>query len=232
MGTYEELLDALRALVSERGEVGREELLEWGRERSVGTLTLLALVEDLEREGAVSAEWGGDPLELPVRVEAPARREGALGVAREEERAARARVRAKKSRAGRRSAKRRSRATIVAFFEEKTKTVERLAAGKAEERAVEEFEEKKVGEEELERILEEIPDEDYRKALTYLARYRSVGEVRFSLDLMKEGVRDVERVLRRLIEEGYATRSPLGVINATEKLPRISTRIGLADLLG
>lgn len=234
MGTYEELLGALKALVLERGEVKREELLEWGRERSVGTLTLLALVGDLEKEGVISVKWGGDPLELPVKIEASTEGGRAPGVARKDsnDRAARAKIRARKSRTGRRSIKKRRGATIVAFFEEETRTVERPRAGRAEERAVEGSEEERVEEEEFERILGEIPDEDYKKALTYLAKYRSVGEVRLSLDLMKEGVRDVERVLRRLLEEGYATRSPLGVINATEKLPRINTKISLADLLG
>ena len=58
-----------------------------------------------------------------------------------------------------------------------------------------------------------------------------MGEIRFALDLKKEGVSDTLKIIRKMIEDGYATRSPLGVINATEKLPKIKAMFSLADLL-
>ncbi|OYT62101.1 MAG: hypothetical protein B6U69_02385 [Thermofilum sp. ex4484_15] len=59
------------------------------------------------------------------------------------------------------------------------------------------------------------------KAIRYLNRYWSVGEIRFSIDLKAMGVRDVRKILRKLLELGYITVSELGVINATEKLPKV-----------
>ena len=80
--------------------------------------------------------------------------------------------------------------------------------------------------------IEKIEDgEDLAKAIEYLNYFWSVGEIRFILDLKREGVKDPEKVLRRLLELGYVTRSPLGVINATERLPKLENRKSIADIL-
>jgi len=82
---------------------------------------------------------------------------------------------------------------------------------------------------------EEVKDDDLYKAIRYLNKYWSVGEIRFASDLQAMGVKDVERTLRELLKLGYITVSELGVINATEKLPKVKTEDSskeLADLLG
>jgi len=78
----------------------------------------------------------------------------------------------------------------------------------------------------------EVGDEDLKAAIAYLNDYWSVGELRFIDDLRMMGVRDPPKVLRRLLELGFAERTPSGVVNATSKLPRVKRKGPLlADFL-
>jgi len=77
-----------------------------------------------------------------------------------------------------------------------------------------------------------VEDEDLRKAVEYLNDYWSVGVLRFFSDLKMMGVSDPKAVLRMLIEKGYAELTASGVVNATDKLPKVKKSKTLADLLG
>ncbi|MCX8204938.1 MAG: hypothetical protein N3H31_04740 [Candidatus Nezhaarchaeota archaeon] len=80
--------------------------------------------------------------------------------------------------------------------------------------------------------VEEVVEEDLKAAASYLSEYWSVGEIRFLDDLRLMGVKDPQRVLRRLLELGYVERTSSGVINATSKLPRVKRRApSLADFI-
>jgi len=74
-------------------------------------------------------------------------------------------------------------------------------------------------------------EEDLLKAIKYLNNYWSVGEIRFALDLRALGVRDPTLVLQELLKRKYVERNELGVINATDKLPKIEDKKSLADIL-
>jgi hypothetical protein len=67
-------------------------------------------------------------------------------------------------------------------------------------------------------------EEGLKAAIAYLNDYWSVGELRLVDDLKSMGVKDPPRVVRRLLELGYAERTSSGVINATDKLPRVKRR--------
>ncbi len=70
-----------------------------------------------------------------------------------------------------------------------------------------------------------------RRAIEYLNDYPSVGIMRFNLDLQGLQVADTDRILRRLSEEGFVEVSPLGVVNATPRLPKMTRNLTLGDLL-
>ncbi|RLF11839.1 MAG: hypothetical protein DRJ98_02305 [Thermoprotei archaeon] len=76
--------------------------------------------------------------------------------------------------------------------------------------------------------LEEVK-EDLEVAVAYLNDYWSVGELRFLDDLKALGVKDPGKVLKKLLELGYVERTPSGVINATEKLPKVRRGLSLAE---
>ena len=81
-----------------------------------------------------------------------------------------------------------------------------------------------------ENLSEENLNEDLLKAIEYLNNWWSVGEIRFTIDLMAMGVKNPEKVIRELVKRGYAVKSDLGVINATDKLPRIKKSVKLSDI--
>ncbi len=70
-----------------------------------------------------------------------------------------------------------------------------------------------------------------RRAIEYLNDYPSVGIMRFNLDLQNLQISDTDRVLKRLSEEGFVEVSPLGVVNATAQLPKITRSLTLGDLI-
>lgn len=75
-------------------------------------------------------------------------------------------------------------------------------------------------------------DPNLRRAIEYLNDYPSVGLMRFNLDLRNSQVPDIDKILMRLTEEGYVEVSPMGVVNATSRLPKITRKVTLGDLLG
>ncbi|RLF15702.1 MAG: hypothetical protein DRJ97_03220 [Thermoprotei archaeon] len=78
------------------------------------------------------------------------------------------------------------------------------------------------------KVEEAVPDKDLELAISYLNDYWSVGELRLIDDLKLMGVSEPQKVVRKLVELGYVERSPSGVINATEKLPKVKRGVSLA----
>ncbi|MCS7368919.1 MAG: hypothetical protein NDF57_04355 [archaeon GBS-70-058] len=79
--------------------------------------------------------------------------------------------------------------------------------------------------------LDWMKDVDLRRAVEYLNKYHSVGVIRFLRDLSDMGVSNPEAVLKRLISLGYVDYSPLGVVNASSKLPKISDKRLLSEFI-
>lgn len=74
-------------------------------------------------------------------------------------------------------------------------------------------------------------NDDLLKAVEYLNNYWSVGIIRFINDLKLIGVSEPERILRRLLELGFVEYSPVGVLNATDRLPKVKRRRKLSDFI-
>ncbi len=70
-----------------------------------------------------------------------------------------------------------------------------------------------------------------RRAIEYLNDYPSVGIMRFNLDLQSLQVVETDRILKKLSDEGFVEVSPLGVVNATAQLPKMTRNVTLGDLI-
>jgi hypothetical protein len=66
--------------------------------------------------------------------------------------------------------------------------------------------------------LPHVPENDVCSMKRYLCEYWSVGELRLFDDMSRSGMKDVNEVLKEVIERGYASLAASSVINATEKL--------------
>ena len=66
--------------------------------------------------------------------------------------------------------------------------------------------------------LPHVSERDVKRMKEYLREYWSVGMLRLFDDMSKSGMKDVNVVLRELMEVGYAELTPSSVVNATEKL--------------
>ncbi len=70
-----------------------------------------------------------------------------------------------------------------------------------------------------------------RRAIEYLNDYPSVGIMRFNLDLQTLRIEETDRILKKLSDEGFIEISPLGVVNATPRLPKMTRNFTLGDLI-
>lgn len=70
-----------------------------------------------------------------------------------------------------------------------------------------------------------------RRAIEYLNDYPSVGIMRFNIDLQSLQVAETDRILKKLSDEGFVEVSPLGVVNATPRLPKMTRNVTLGDLI-
>ena len=86
-----------------------------------------------------------------------------------------------------------------------------------------------VSEAEVQGDTQVLVDEDLRKAVEYLNMYRSVGRLRFEMDLKNCGVKDPKVVLEKLVKLEYVKATP-DVVNATSKLPKI--KLPLSKFIG
>ena len=83
----------------------------------------------------------------------------------------------------------------------------------------------------IEEAEEHVADEDLEKAIEYLNDYWSVGIIRFLEDLKMLGISKPDLVLRKLVDLGYVTYSPIGVVNATGKLPKVKRSRRLSEFI-
>jgi len=241
MSTYEELLNKFKNYVKRRGKVSLDDMKKWAEENEVGLITLSVIVNDLitNRELRPIGEFKELDeeelaLPLPEEVVVPSeseeevlilkpkgekkktRREGILRT-RKEKRVMKTKL---------------SKISPLFKWSEEEEEIEIETEIKKEEKeekpSVEERREKeeekviKIKEEPISKV--EEYDEDLKKAITYLNKYHSVGEIRFLIDLESLGVKNPREVIYRLAELGFIIRKPIGVIDATEKLPKVKIK--------
>ncbi|MEM1667043.1 MAG: hypothetical protein QW324_02230 [Thermofilaceae archaeon] len=242
MDEYEQLLKDLETLLKTKRTIRCEDLLAWGRERNVGPVTLLSLVEDLVQKGiaepSAEQELVDDFLELSL----PKR----LSLKQVQPPSSYQAPRAAQHRRKRRVGKAVKRDELLRFLYEQEGGAEETAQDKTEglQRGGEEGLEPQTPLEEPrgEHVREEgVPEErEYVLALQYLYRFWSVGELRFEADLKSMGVRDATSLIRRLQSEGLVEIADPGVINAKreliekrlKELKHSLTPSPLADLFG
>jgi len=233
---YEALLRRLEDEIRSRGSLTVEELVEWGEAQGIGVVTLFLLVNDLVERGVARASTDKRLVDEELGIELPLQVDYCAALqttARPGEKTPRRGAERRRGKGPRGPAE----ADLMSF----------LFPGEGEEGA-EEREEAKPQEVEERGAVEgdaapvpmaAIEDRDFMVALSYLTKYWSVGEVRFLVELKSLGVEKPEEVLFRIIREGLAQRSSLGVINADVGKIKSRYRVremvpstSLADLLG
>ncbi|RLE50877.1 MAG: hypothetical protein DRJ21_01250 [Candidatus Methanomethylicota archaeon] len=221
---YQKILEELVKFIKNKGgQASFEELLKWAEENDIGTITLSIALNDLIEEGIISAPEGFlEPEGILTAYPIPK----TVEIAREIE-----------------TIKEEVKGEVEAEELKEVEEIKREEAVKVEEEAeiipIEEaegkFEAIEVAEETSPETAEaelkpevkheaEKPidlEEDLNKAIEYLNEYWSVGVIRFLEDLKLLGVSKPDAILKKLIDLGYVTYSPIGVVNATNKLPKI-----------
>ena len=229
-GEYKNLLRKLIALIKDKKEITSEELLEWAEEQDIGVITLQVLIDDLRskdfiemssEEKVVKSLLGNVSIPSTIRVKMTKRL-----IKREE-------VRSRSL-----PRKRRKGISILDFVEvEESPKVE-----EKEPKSVEREEKKTTNlklaldRETISKFTQKKPvkseSDEISLAINYLNRYPSVGSIRFAIDLKGMGISDPEALMRKLLDLGYIVIDELGVVNATDKLPKIDKdSIKLSNLI-
>jgi len=195
---YQEILNKLYEFIRVKGRASFEELLRWAGKHEVGTMTLSIALNDLMESGKIRAIGElFEPEDLLVAYPVPRMVESVSEEAEEiEER-------------------------VEAAREKVEKRIEEAPTEFGELSSSVEVKAKVVEEEPGAKDRMRITEDDLNKAIEYLNDYWSVGVIRFMQDLKLLGVSKPDAVLRKLIELGYVNYSPMGVVNATDKLPKI-----------
>jgi len=241
MSTYEELLNKFKEYVKRKGRVSLDDMKKWAEENEVGLITLSVIVNDLitNRELQPIGEFKELDeeelaLPLPEEVVVPSESEEEVLILKPKEEKKKAkREGILRTRKEKRVMKTKlSKISPLFKWSEEEEEVEIETEIKKEEKreklSVEERREKeeekviKIKEEPISKV--EEYDEDLKKAITYLNKYHSVGEIRFLIDLESLGVKNPREVMYRLAELGFIVRKPIGVIDATEKLPKVKIK--------
>ena len=229
-GEYKNLLRKLIALIKDKKEITSEELLEWAEEQDIGVITLQVLIDDLRskdfiemssEEKVVKSLLGNVSIPSTIRVKMTKRL-----IKREE---VRSRSIPRKRRKGisildfvevKESPKVEEKKPKLVEQEEKRTTNLKLALDRE---TISKFTQKKPVKSESDEI---------SLAISYLNRYPSVGSIRFAIDLKGMGISDPEALMRKLLDLGYIVIDELGVVNATDKLPKIDKdSIKLSNLI-
>ncbi|RLE70261.1 MAG: hypothetical protein DRJ37_06775 [Thermoprotei archaeon] len=234
---YDALLDELKGLILSKGTLKASEIISWASSKNVGDVVLTLLVKDAidELDVEIVGEVVLDKdlnLTIPREIhfketveeqKSKPREKPLTYLIVEEKKAPPKRGRAVKRK--KRRKERRRGAPITEFF----KVAPEEPSSRKEEGSVEK--ERLIEGEKAEKVHLPPLSDDVIKAITYLSEYWSVGEIRFIEDLKRMGVKNPREVIRELLKLGYIERKPLGVINATEKMPRIKPKSYLSDVL-
>jgi len=240
MSTYEELLNKFKDYVKRKGRVSLDDMRKWAEENEVGLITLSVIVNDLITNKELRPigefkELDEEELALPLpeEVVVPSESEEVLILKPKEEKKESKREGILRTKKEKRVMKTKlSKISPLFKWSEEEEEVEIETEIKKEEKrekpSVEERREKeeekviKIKEEPISKV--EEYDEDLKKAIIYLNRYHSVGEIRFLIDLESLGVKNPREVMYRLAELGFIIRKPIGVIDTTEKLPKVKIK--------
>lgn len=216
---YQKILDKLYSFIADRkGRVSFNELIKWAEENNVGSITLSIALNDLVNWGKIIAPEGFfEPENYIVAFPVPR----SVEIVRERREEVKEKFKEKAE----------GKVEEVEEAEEK----EMVEVGLREEgeqsqsKLVAIVEGEKTASKELE--MESINDEDLRRAIEYLNDYWSVGVIRFLQDLKAMGIPNPDLILKKLINMEYVVYLPIGVINATSKLPKVKRPKKLSEFI-
>ena len=228
----DQLIEELKTYISLRGgRLTLKELMEWSEEQELSILMLDMIVNEMVKRGIVKASKERELIDIGTLLTVELPKE--LRIAYRSDGEEKARVEEKKRKTQRR---RPTNVALITEFIAKEKRPKRV-----KKREVVVKPKTKVSKGALvERVKQTKPSStvrespvssDLERVIAYLNNYRSVGEIRFLLDLKAMGIKDPSEVLENLLELGYVTRSPLGVINATDKLPKVTKDKKISEIL-
>ena len=235
MSGYNELMKKVRSFLLAKKRVDLSELLKWAADNEIGLITLSMIVSDLRNDGIVRYEGALRKLnEGPLTFTMPEIiivNDGTQKVVE---------VNVPERKTPEKQTPPPPKLRFSPLFSSLTieeppppKPQSIKPEEKAEPKGIkaESDEVMEISEEsaEAEEVFKEY-DEDLRKAIEYLNEYHSVGELRFVLDLKALGVKEPKDVLYRLIDMGFVERKPLGVIDATDKLPKVRKKRRFPEL--
>lgn len=233
---YQQILDKLYKFIAERGDkVSFDELIKWAEENNVGSITLSIALNDLVNWGKIIALEGFfEPENYIVAFSVP------RSVKIVEEKVEKKEIEEKKEKLEeeREEIEEKVKEEVEKLGEEEEREREEVVeAGFKEEEMQSQSKVVTVAEEEKEKEassrleIETINDEDLKRAIEYLNDYWSVGVIRFLHDLKVMGIPNPDLILKKLINLEYVVYLPIGVINATSKLPRVKRPKKLSEFI-
>ena len=224
---YQQILDKLYRFIAKRGDkVSFDELIKWAEENNVGSITLSIALNDLVNWGEIIALEGFfEPENYIVAFPVP------RSVKIVEEKVEKKEIEEKKEKLEeeREKIEKKVEEEVEKIGEKVVEAGLKKEEEQSQSKAITVVEEEKETSSKLE--IETINDEDFRRAIEYLNDYWSVGVIRFLHDLKAMGIPNPDLILKKLINLEYVVYLPIGVVNATSKLPRIKRPKKLSEFI-
>jgi len=246
---YEKLLEELAYLIKKKSKISWKELKNWTNSKKIGFLTLSLLLEDLKEKLGSNLKFSEEKilldeiLEIYVpneimyleKINIDTSEEKNISLILKEDKLKNKNKEKKTAR--KRIIQKSTKVSILDFFEKKEKI---LSSNKDFKKKEYTFSEKKNDKKDLfieheskkeETSIKDLADnKDMEIAISYLAKYWSVGEIRFVQDLKRMGVKDPRKVINKMIEKGYIERINIGIINAKEIIRKYKITTPLSEI--
>ncbi|RLE84032.1 MAG: hypothetical protein DRJ41_03835 [Thermoprotei archaeon] len=251
MSDFEHLVQELKARLAEKGSLDLSELRAWAKEKELTPLTLFLIVEKMIEGKDVRSSTDKELIDEDLKLYVPKKielihKDKDVSLLDPYIKERKTKTLAKKNKAKkRRKVAPASQSSLISFLTTKSRGPkdvkrerEKPVVGARQETQIvtsPKREEKKSSSELLKEEIksELLNDVDIAKAISYLSKYWSVGEVRFVQDLKKLGVKNPKKVIETLIREGLVTRTRLGTLNAEERLFKVfkPKSLSLTDII-
>ena len=220
----EKLIQKLSAYLSLRGgRLSAKDLINWSEDEGINLLILQMLISEMKSRGIIRVSKENELIEISQQFSIEIPKEIYQKSYKIEQKVTKGKTQKKIMKT-----KVKGVPSLMEFLEIKKKEkIKRKVVQKEKKKEI--IKPKEVYK--IEKKEEKREDIDLEKAIDYLNTYWSVGEIRLMLDLKMMGIKRPEKVLEKLLKLGYVERSPLGVINATDKLPKRRKEKTISELI-
>ncbi len=243
---YEQLLEELNKIIIKKKKITWNQLKEWINSKNIGFLTLSLLLEDLKEKMGVKIKFSEKKILVDEILEIYVPDEiiyHEIDKINKEEKVIHSypKLLSKKTREKRKEKKstrprkisKSSNISILDFLSVEKRIKESKEENKENKSLSSKQKEVEETDAEYAReitIKELADDKDTEIALSYLAKYWSVGEIRFIQDLKRLGVKDPKAVINKLLNKGYIERINIGIINAKEIIKKYKITTPLSEV--